>query len=148
MKYSHKISVHIKLVRPIKIFLNEMCSRAHINIYLSDNCLFQSGLRLDPLWQLLFNFALEYAITKLKDSRISYADDVNPWRDNIDIIKERTDASSEVGLEVNVEKFKYMLLSRHQNAGQSHDMKMGIRSLNVSQFKYLGTRTTNQILIQ
>jgi hypothetical protein len=29
-------------------------------------------------------------------------------------------ASKEVGLEVNTEKTKYMLLSRHQNAGQNH----------------------------
>jgi hypothetical protein len=33
------------------------------------------------------------------------------------------DASKEVGLEVNTEKTKYMLLSRHQNAGQSHGIK-------------------------
>jgi hypothetical protein len=33
------------------------------------------------------------------------------------------DASKEVGQEVNTEKTKYMLLSRHQNAGQSHDVK-------------------------
>jgi hypothetical protein len=30
------------------------------------------------------------------------------------------DAGKEVGLEVNVEKTKYMLLSYHQNAGQNH----------------------------
>jgi hypothetical protein len=29
-----------------------------------------------------------------------------------------------VGLEVNTEKTKYMLLSRHQNAGQNDDMKI------------------------
>jgi hypothetical protein len=34
------------------------------------------------------------------------------------------DASKEVGLEVNTEKTKYMLLSRHQNAGQSYDIKI------------------------
>jgi hypothetical protein len=34
------------------------------------------------------------------------------------------DASKEVGLEVNTEKTKYMLLSRHQNAGQSDDIKI------------------------
>jgi hypothetical protein len=41
--------------------------------------------------------------------------------DNIDIIKKNMetliDATKDVGLEVNVEKTKYMLLSRHQNAG-------------------------------
>jgi hypothetical protein len=41
---------------------------------------------------------------------------------NIDTIKKNTetliDASKEVGLEINVEKSRYMLLSRHQNVGQ------------------------------
>jgi hypothetical protein len=43
-----------------------------------------------------------------------------------DTIKKKSgtliDASKEVGLEVNTEKTKYMLLSRHQNAGQNHDI--------------------------
>jgi hypothetical protein len=34
------------------------------------------------------------------------------------------DASKKVGLEVNTEKTKYMLLSRHQNAGQNHDINI------------------------
>jgi hypothetical protein len=42
-----------------------------------------------------------------------------------------------------------MLLSRHQNAGQNHDIKIGDRSSqNVAQFKYLGTTVTNQNLVQ
>jgi hypothetical protein len=42
-----------------------------------------------------------------------------------------------------------MLLSRHQNAGQNHNIKIGDRSFeNVAQFKYLGTTVTNQNLIQ
>jgi hypothetical protein len=42
-----------------------------------------------------------------------------------------------------------MLLSRHQNAGQNHNMKIGDRSFeNVAQLKYLGTIVTNQNLIQ
>jgi hypothetical protein len=46
------------------------------------------------------------------------------------------DASKEVGLEVNTEKAKYMLLSRHQNAEQNHDIKIGNRSFkNVAQFR-------------
>jgi hypothetical protein len=59
------------------------------------------------------------------------------------------DASKEVGPEVNVEKTKYRLVSRDQNAGQNRDVKIGNRSFeNVSQFKYLGTTATNQSLIQ
>jgi hypothetical protein len=34
------------------------------------------------------------------------------------------DTSEEVGLEINVDKTKYMLLSRHQNVGQTDHMKM------------------------
>jgi hypothetical protein len=42
-----------------------------------------------------------------------------------------------------------MLLSRHQNVGQNHDVKIGDRSFeNVAQFKYLGTTVTDQNLIQ
>jgi hypothetical protein len=49
----------------------------------------------------------------------------------------------------NTEKTKYMLLSRHQNAGQNHDVKIGNRCFgNVEQFRYLGTTITNQNLIQ
>jgi hypothetical protein len=49
------------------------------------------------------------------------------------------DASKEVGLEVNAERTKYMLVSCHQKAGQNHNIKIGDRSFgNVVQFKYLG----------
>jgi hypothetical protein len=45
--------------------------------------------------------------------------------DSIDTIKKNMeiiiDASDEVGLEINVEKTKYMLLSRHLNVGQNRD---------------------------
>jgi hypothetical protein len=42
-----------------------------------------------------------------------------------------------------------MLLSRHQNAGQNHNITIGDISFeNVAQFKYLGTTVTNQNLIQ
>jgi hypothetical protein len=58
---------------------------------------------------------------------------VNQLRDNTNTIKKVTDtiidASKEVGLEVNTEKTKYMLLSRHQNTGHNHDMKTANRSL-------------------
>jgi hypothetical protein len=58
------------------------------------------------------------------------------------------DTSKEVGLEVNTEITKYMLLSSHQNAGQNHDIKIANRYFeNVAQFKYLGLAVTNQNLI-
>jgi hypothetical protein len=60
------------------------------------------------------------------------------------------DASKEGGLEINTQKTKYtsMLLSRHQNAGQNHDIKIANRSFeNVAQFRYLGMTITNQNLI-
>jgi hypothetical protein len=67
-------------------------------------------------------------------------------------VKENTktliDVSKEVGLEINVDKTKYMLVSRHQNVGQNQDIKIANRSFeNVSQFKYLGTTVTDQNLI-
>jgi hypothetical protein len=44
--------------------------------------------------------------------------------ENINIIKKNAeallDASKEIGLELNSEKTKYMLMSRHQTAGQSN----------------------------
>jgi hypothetical protein len=83
---------------------------------------------------------------------LAYADDVNLLGDNIDTTNKNKetliDASMEVGLEVNIEKTKYMLVSRDQNAGQNQDIKTGNRSFeNVSQFKYSGTTVTNQNLI-
>jgi hypothetical protein len=74
---------------------------------------------------------------------LAYADDVNLLGDNIDTIKKNTeiliDASKVVGLEINVNKTKYMLLSLHQNVDKNREIKITNRSFeNVSQFKYWG----------
>jgi hypothetical protein len=53
--------------------------------------------------------------------------------------------SKEIGLEVNAEKTKYMVMSRDQNAGQNHNIKIYNKSFErVEQFKYLETTLTNQ----
>jgi hypothetical protein len=53
---------------------------------------------------------------------------VNLLGDNIDTIKKDTDilidASKEVGLEINVDKTKYMLLTRHQDVSQNREIKI------------------------
>jgi hypothetical protein len=81
------------------------------------------------LLPLLFIFALEYAIRKVQENYVGLKlnrthqwlvyTDVNLLGDNIDTIKKHTDilidASKEIGLEVNTEKTKYMLLFYHQN---------------------------------
>jgi hypothetical protein len=75
--------------------------------------------------------------------------DANVFGGNVDAIKKKTvtliDASKEVGLKVNADKTKYVLLSRHQNAGQNNDLKRANLSfVTMAQFKYLGKAVTNQ----
>jgi hypothetical protein len=84
---------------------------------------------------------------------LAYADDVTILGDSTETINKNTetliDASKEVRLEVNVERTKYVLVSRDQNADQNRNIKITSRSLeNMSQFKYLGTSVINQHFIQ
>jgi hypothetical protein len=80
---------------------------------------------------LFFNFPLGYAITrvqanqkalKLNDTHqlLFYADDVTILSGSIYTIRKNTEAlliaSKKVGLEVNAEKTKYVVMSRDQNA--------------------------------
>jgi hypothetical protein len=63
---------------------------------------------------------------------LAYADDVNLLGGNIDTVNSNTniliDGSKDVGLEVNIEKTKYMLVSRNQNTDRNWDIKIGNRS--------------------
>ncbi|PNF24869.1 hypothetical protein B7P43_G12039 [Cryptotermes secundus] len=56
--------------------------------------------------------------------------------------------SKEVGLEVNTEETRCVLLSHHHNAGQNHNTMTTNRSFqNVAEFKCLGMTLTNKNLI-
>jgi hypothetical protein len=59
-----------KLVRLIKMCLNEMYSKVHIGKHLSDSFPIQNGLKQgDVLSPMLLNFASEYAIRKVQETR-------------------------------------------------------------------------------
>jgi hypothetical protein len=57
-----------------------------------------------------------------------YADGVNLSRDSVNTIKENTEilleASRDTGLEINAEKTKYMIVSRHPNSGQNQNIRI------------------------
>jgi hypothetical protein len=69
--------------------------------------------------------------------------------DSVNTIKENThihlEASRDVSLEINAEKTKYMITSRHPNSGQNQNTRTANETFgNVVQFKYLGMTLTNQ----
>jgi hypothetical protein len=120
--------------------LNKTYSKDSIGKHLSERFPIQNGLiQGDTLSPMLLSFALEYAIRRVQENQVglklnrthqllAYADDVNLLADNIETIKKNTetliDASKEFGLEINVEKTTYTLLSRHQYVGQNQDIKI------------------------
>jgi hypothetical protein len=77
-----------------------------------------------------------------------YADDINILGGSIHTIRTTESlliARMEIGLELNAEKTKYMVMSRDQNVGQNGYIQIGNELFEtVEQFKYLGTTLTNQ----
>jgi hypothetical protein len=133
--------------------LNETCSRVAVGKYFSDRFAIKNGLKQgDALSPLLLNFSLEYAIRRVQANQegltlngthqsLIYADDFNILGASIHTIKQSTEAlliaSKEIGLEVNAEKTKYMVMSRDQIAGQNGYIQLSNKPFEtVEQFKY------------
>ena len=99
-------------------------------------CGSQHGLQLNGALQLLV-----------------YGDYVNILGGSIHTIRENAEtlimAIKEIGPEVNPDKTKYIVMSRGQNVGRSHNIKIDNSSFErVEEFKYLGTTLTNRNSIQ
>jgi hypothetical protein len=66
-----EFGIPMKLVRLIKMCLNETYGEVRIGKHLSDNFPIKNGLKQgDALSPLLLNFALEYAIRKVRENQV------------------------------------------------------------------------------
>ena len=100
---------------------------------------------------------MEYAIRRVQGNQdglklngthqlLAYADDVNILGRSVHTVKENAEAlvvaTKEIGLEVNADKTKYMIMSRDQNAGRCHSMK--IDNICIERWKSSNTRIWEQ----
>ena len=82
-----------------------------------------------------------------------HADDANILCRSVHTVTKSTEASvvasKEIGLEVNAKTTKYMVMSRDQNPGRNHSIRIDNSSVERAEhFTYLGTNLTNQNYIQ
>ena len=130
----NEFGIPMKLVRLIKMCLTETYRRARVGKNLSDMFPIRNDLKKgDALSSLFFNFALENTIRTVQVNQdglklygthqnLVYVDDGNILRGSVHTVKEKAQAllvaSKEIGLLVNADKTKYMILFRDQNAGR------------------------------
>lgn len=117
-----------------------------------------SGLRQgDSLSPLLFNFALEKAVRLVMQVEggavvgqrlkcLAFADDIallaEKETDLVVLAKTLTEAASQIGLQINTDKTKYMIMSREVQLSEAIDIGE-TRYERVDSFKYLGSLVTS-----
>jgi hypothetical protein len=102
---------------------------------------------------------LEYAIRKAQGNQVALElngthrllvyTDVNLFGDSTNTIKKNTktllESIRDVGLEINAQKTKYLIMFRHPNSGQNQNIRKANESLeNVVKFECLDITLTNQ----
>ena len=105
------------------------------------------------LYMPLLDVSIQTARYLHQHQLLAYVDDVNILGGSVQTVKENAEAlvvaTKEIGLEVNADKTKYMVMSRDRNAGRGHCVKIDNSSIErVEKFKYLVTTLTDQKSIQ
>jgi hypothetical protein len=112
----------------------------------------RNGLKQrDVISPFLFNFALEYVIKRFQVNQdglklngthqlLAYAVDVNILGGSVHTIRENAEAlvvaTKEIGIEVNADITKYMVMYRDRNAGRGDGVKIDNSSIErVEDFK-------------
>ena len=117
----------MKLVKLIKLCLNETYRRVWIGKHISDIFPIRNGLKQgDAISPLLFSFALAYAIRRVQINQygltlndtcqiLSFVDDANILDEGVHTIQKNTEVvlvgSKDIVLAVNSDKTKYMVMS-------------------------------------
>jgi hypothetical protein len=153
----------MKMVRLIKMGLDETYSKVQVGKHLSDMFPVINGLKQGHVsLPLLSIFALLFAIRRVQINQdglkinctnqiLVHADVVNTLDRSVHTIKKNTEvlvvASKEIGLEVNADKTKHVAMFLNQNARRSHNIEIYNSSFErAEQFRYLGTTLLTYLL--
>jgi hypothetical protein len=127
----------MKPVRLIKMCLNETHNKVYVGKPLSDVFPVLNGLKwVNAVLQLLFSFALENTIKKVKGNEetlhlnrthellfmlmmLLYHVKTYTIKNNTEVL---LDTSKEVGPEISAENIKCLFMFHHQNAGQNDNI--------------------------
>jgi hypothetical protein len=149
----HELGIPGKLIRLVRMTMDNTRARVKVGNKLSDPFIFNKGVKQgDGLSTVLFNIALHQAINKVdqkgtiffKSSQIcAYADDIAIVARNASTLKEVfleiEKEADKMGHITNEAKTKYMVMSTSKTRRAPQNLKLGNSIFEgISQFKYLG----------